>query len=147
MLPLRPSFFSHQLVVVYSYLRKDLVPRITNLAERFAVDNNWYLETMNSLFKIAGDHVHPDVAHNVMRLISEGQLLLLCYYTCLCILVLTPSLSFGLMSLYLSLGTDDEEADAELRLYAAESYIEMLEQQGLPDSLVQIMCWVSCWCW
>lgn len=39
-------------------------------------------------------------------------------------------------------GTEDDEADAELRLFAAESYIELLEEPALPDILVQTMSWV-----
>ena len=54
------------------FLRKDLVPRITQLAERFAPDNAWFVETMNTLFEIAGDLVQPEVAYNLMRLIAEG---------------------------------------------------------------------------
>eukprot|EP00051_Salpingoeca_urceolata_P028400 m.486657 g.486657 ORF g.486657 m.486657 type:complete len:1260 (-) comp24542_c0_seq1:51-3830(-) len=92
------------------YLRKDLVPRIIQLAERFAPDNMWFLETMNSLFEIGGDLVQPDVAHNLMRLIAEG--------------------------------TEDEQVDQGLRVFAAETYIDMLETPNLPDVLVQTMSWV-----
>eukprot|EP00045_Choanoeca_perplexa_P016505 m.223991 g.223991 ORF g.223991 m.223991 type:complete len:1020 (+) comp17278_c1_seq1:63-3122(+) len=54
------------------YLRKDLVPRIIQLADRFSPDNVWYVETMNSLFRTAGDLVSSDIANNLMRLIAEG---------------------------------------------------------------------------
>lgn len=92
------------------FLRKDLVPRITQLAERFAPDNSWFVETMNALFEIAGNLVQPETAYNLMRLIAEG--------------------------------TDDEEQDNELRISAAESYIELLEKPKIPDLLVCTMCWV-----
>lgn len=36
------------------YLRKDLVPRIVQLAERFAPDNHWFLDTLIALFEHAG---------------------------------------------------------------------------------------------
>lgn len=39
-------------------------------------------------------------------------------------------------------GTEDDDADAELREFAAESYIDLLEEQNMPDILVQTMSWV-----
>lgn len=39
-------------------------------------------------------------------------------------------------------GTEDEDQDSELRLYAVDSYMELAEQENLPDVLVKIMCWV-----
>eukprot|EP00730_Choanoeca_flexa_P017685 TRINITY_DN8548_c0_g3_i3.p1 TRINITY_DN8548_c0_g3~~TRINITY_DN8548_c0_g3_i3.p1 ORF type:complete len:1290 (+),score=355.63 TRINITY_DN8548_c0_g3_i3:32-3871(+) len=92
------------------YLRKDLVPRIIQLADRFSPDNVWYVETMNSLFRTAGDLVSADIANNLMRLIAEG--------------------------------TEDDDEDEELRVFAASSYIDLLEVANLPDVLVQTMAWV-----
>ena len=40
-------------------------------------------------------------------------------------------------------GTEDDETDAELRLDAVSSYLELLEKPHLPDILVKIICWVS----
>lgn len=34
------------------YIRSDLVSRITQLAERFAPDNQWFLQTMNAVFEL-----------------------------------------------------------------------------------------------
>ena len=53
--------------------RTGLVERLTQLAERYAPDNNWYIRTMNAVFELGGDLVRPDVAHNLMRLIAEGS--------------------------------------------------------------------------
>ena len=53
--------------------RAGLVERLTQLAERYAPDNNWYIRTMNAVFELGGDLVRPDVAHNLMRLIAEGS--------------------------------------------------------------------------
>ena len=36
------------------YIRSDLVARITQLAERFAPDNQWFLQTMNAVFELGG---------------------------------------------------------------------------------------------
>eukprot|EP00049_Salpingoeca_infusionum_P018063 m.355581 g.355581 ORF g.355581 m.355581 type:complete len:1244 (+) comp17286_c0_seq1:170-3901(+) len=54
------------------YLRKDLTPRIVELAERYAPDNLWYFETMNELFRASGDLMDESIAHNLMRLLAEG---------------------------------------------------------------------------
>lgn len=54
-------------------LRKELVSRITQLAERYAPDNVWFLNTMNNVFELGGDLVQEETAHNLMRLIAEGS--------------------------------------------------------------------------
>ncbi|KOO35705.1 ap-4 complex subunit, partial [Chrysochromulina tobinii] len=53
--------------------RGGLVDRITQLAERYAPDNTWYIRTMNAVFELGGELVRPDIAHNLMRLIAEGS--------------------------------------------------------------------------
>ena len=55
-----------------TFLRTELVSRITQLAERYAPSNSWYLQTMNVVFEIGGNLLRPEVAHNMARLISEG---------------------------------------------------------------------------
>eukprot|EP01138_Halocafeteria_seosinensis_P011248 gb/GECG01011490.1/.p1 GENE.gb/GECG01011490.1/~~gb/GECG01011490.1/.p1 ORF type:complete len:1111 (+),score=162.69 gb/GECG01011490.1/:1-3333(+) len=55
-----------------SYLRADLVERISQAAERFAPSNTWYIQTMTSVFELGGDLVKPEMAHNLIRLIAEG---------------------------------------------------------------------------
>lgn len=39
-------------------------------------------------------------------------------------------------------GTGDEDADGELRRYAVEAYIDMLEKPLLNDTLLQVIAWV-----
>ena len=46
--------------------------RITELAERFSPDNEWFIKTLNTVFLVAGDLVAPAVAHNLMQLIAIG---------------------------------------------------------------------------
>jgi len=92
------------------YLRADLVNRITTLAEKFAPDNDWLIETMNTVFELGGELVRPQVAHNLMQLIGEG--------------------------------IGDEDIDNELRLYAVNSYLDLIDKQHLPDLLIQVICWV-----
>ncbi|KAJ1490707.1 adaptin N terminal region-domain-containing protein, partial [Baffinella frigidus] len=54
------------------HLKRDLVGKITTLAEKYAPSNAWYIHTMNSVFDKGGDLVDVDVAHNLMRLLAEG---------------------------------------------------------------------------
>ena len=39
---------------------------------RFAPDNDWLIETMNTVFELGGELVRPQVAQNLMQLIGEG---------------------------------------------------------------------------
>ncbi|XP_065178615.1 AP-4 complex subunit epsilon-1-like [Sycon ciliatum] len=95
---------------VDDFFRADLVARVTELAEKFAPNNSWFMQTMNAVFELGGSLVRPEVAHNLMRLLAEG--------------------------------TEDEDQDLELRLYAVESYMELTDHLILPNILVKIMCWV-----
>ncbi|CAN0149167.1 unnamed protein product, partial [Ectocarpus sp. 8 AP-2014] len=52
-----------------SFWRQDLVNRITQCAERFAPSNSWYVGVMTKVFRLAGDMVKPEVAHNLMQVI------------------------------------------------------------------------------
>lgn len=54
------------------YLRTELVSKITSLAERYSVNNEWFIKTMSRVFFLGGDLVQPEVAFNLMRLIAEG---------------------------------------------------------------------------
>ena len=55
------------------FIKRDLVTKITQLAERFSPSNLWFLKTMNEVFEVGGGLVRKDVAHNLMRLIAEGE--------------------------------------------------------------------------
>jgi len=101
----------HLKLSVDAHLRRELVQKITALAERFAPNNEWYLTTMNEVFEMGGDLVPVQTAHNMIRLLSEGT------------------------------GQDDQEDD-ELRRFAVNCYIKLLERPGLPDLLVQLVAWV-----
>ena len=56
-----------------AFLLQDLVKRITQCAERFAPSNSWYVGVITKVFRLAGDMVKPEVAHNLMQLIAEGS--------------------------------------------------------------------------
>lgn len=55
------------------FLRTELVSRITQIAEKFAPDNAWYIENMNKVFELGGDLVRPEMAHNLISLISSEE--------------------------------------------------------------------------
>merc|ERR1719199_1775661 len=62
----------HLRTSVDTHLRRELVQRITSLAERFAPNNEWYVSTMNDVFELGGDLVPAETAYNLMRLVAEG---------------------------------------------------------------------------
>jgi len=62
----------HLRTSVDTHLRRELVQRITSLAERFAPNNEWYVSTMNTVFELGGDLVPAETAYNLMRLVAEG---------------------------------------------------------------------------
>ena len=54
------------------FVREQTASRVAELAERYAPDAKWYVDTMTELFEVAGDVVKPSIGHGLMRLISEG---------------------------------------------------------------------------
>ena len=52
-------------------IRADLADRITSIASRFSPSPLWFAKTMEQLFALGGDRVHPEIAHQVIRLIYE----------------------------------------------------------------------------
>ena len=54
------------------HIKADVATRIAELAERYAPDNQWFIETMTLVFELAGDLMRPDLAHDLMQLIAEG---------------------------------------------------------------------------
>jgi len=62
----------HMRTSVDAHLRRDLVQKVTSIAERYAPDNEWYVNTMNTVFELGGDLVPSETAYNLMRLVAEG---------------------------------------------------------------------------
>ncbi|KAM6257374.1 AP-4 complex subunit epsilon-1 isoform 1-T1 [Porphyrio hochstetteri] len=50
----------------------NLVGKIAELAEKYAPDNGWFIQTMNAVFSVGGDAVHSDIPNNFLRLLAEG---------------------------------------------------------------------------
>jgi hypothetical protein len=66
------------------------------------------MQTMNQVFELAGDLVKPKAAHDLMRLIAEGN------------------------------GEEDQASDTQLRSLAVNSYLDLLEAPKLPSLLLQV---------
>ncbi|KAL0026447.1 hypothetical protein WJX79_010441 [Trebouxia sp. C0005] len=92
--------------------KTEVVKRIGELAERFAPDTQWFLDTMNQVFEVGGDVVSPQLANSLMRLIAEGA------------------------------GEEDDQADTELRAQAVASYLDLLDKPKLSPVLLKVICWV-----
>ncbi|XP_072479159.1 AP-4 complex subunit epsilon-1 isoform X3 [Notamacropus eugenii] len=54
------------------YIIISLVGKIAELAEKYAPDNEWFIQTMNAVFSVGGDMMHPDIPNNFLRLLAEG---------------------------------------------------------------------------
>ncbi|KAK2866882.1 hypothetical protein Q8A67_024999 [Cirrhinus molitorella] len=50
-----------------------LVGKVAELAEKFAPDNSWFIQTMNEVFSVGGDLLQQDVPNNFLRLLAEGS--------------------------------------------------------------------------
>ncbi|XP_054421405.1 AP-4 complex subunit epsilon-1 [Pteronotus mesoamericanus] len=94
------------------YIIINLVGKIAELAEKYAPDNAWFIQTMNAVFSVGGDVMHPDIPNNFLRLLAEGF--------------------------------DDEAEDQQLRLYAVQSYLTLLDVENVfyPQRFLQVMSWV-----
>lgn len=53
------------------HVSKDICSRISDLAERYAPDTLWYVETMIEMFEAGGDTIPAHGEHNLMKLIAE----------------------------------------------------------------------------
>ncbi|XP_029607686.1 AP-4 complex subunit epsilon-1 [Salmo trutta] len=93
------------------YSTIDLVGKVAELAEKYAPDNVWFIQTMNSVFSLGGDVMQPDIPNNFLRLLAEGV---------------------------------DNVEDRQLRLFAVDSYMSLLqgETAKLPQRFLQVISWV-----
>lgn len=39
----------------------------------YAPDNEWFIETMNTVFSLGGDLIPPDLPNSFLNLLSEGE--------------------------------------------------------------------------
>lgn len=50
----------------------DLVGKVAEIAEKYAPENKWFIETMNTVFSLGGDMIQPDIPNSFLKLLSEG---------------------------------------------------------------------------
>lgn len=50
----------------------DLVGKVAEIAEKYAPENEWFIETMNTVFSLGGDMIQPDITNSFLKLLSEG---------------------------------------------------------------------------
>ncbi len=107
------------------YLRTDLITRLSHLAEKYAPDTEWYINTMTKVFELGGDLVRPELANNLMRLLATGG---------------QTSKEDGLDELGL---TQDTSLIDGTRQRAVDSYIALLQSgKVLPDIMIKTLVWV-----
>ncbi|XP_061284758.1 AP-4 complex subunit epsilon-1 isoform X1 [Bos javanicus] len=94
------------------YIIVNLVGKIAETVDTYAPDNAWFIQTMNAVFSVGGDVMHPDIPNNFLRLLAEGF--------------------------------DDETENQQLRLYAVQSYLTLLDVENVfyPQRFLQVMSWV-----
>nr|XP_033776243.1 AP-4 complex subunit epsilon-1 isoform X2 [Geotrypetes seraphini]XP_033776244.1 AP-4 complex subunit epsilon-1 isoform X2 [Geotrypetes seraphini] len=89
----------------------NLTGKIAELAEKYSPSNEWFIQTMNVIFSVGGDMMHPYIPNNFLRLLAEGF--------------------------------DDEKEAQQLRLYAVQSYLTLLEKNAhYPQRFLQVISWV-----
>uniref|UniRef100_A0A3Q3RLB0 AP-4 complex subunit epsilon n=1 Tax=Mastacembelus armatus TaxID=205130 RepID=A0A3Q3RLB0_9TELE len=55
------------------YTTTDLVGKVAELAEKYPFKyNEWFIETMNTVFSLGGDMMQPDIPNSFLKLLSEG---------------------------------------------------------------------------
>ncbi|XP_032089026.1 AP-4 complex subunit epsilon-1 [Thamnophis elegans] len=50
----------------------NIAGKIAELAEKYAPNNEWFIRTMNAVFSVGGDKMHPDILNSFLRLLAEG---------------------------------------------------------------------------
>ncbi|XP_053343985.1 AP-4 complex subunit epsilon-1 [Clarias gariepinus] len=55
-----------------NYTIVDLVGKVAELAEKYAPDNEWFIQTMNEVLCLGGDLMQPDIPNSFLRLLAEG---------------------------------------------------------------------------
>jgi len=56
-----------------SSAKRDLMFKINQLAERFATNKAWFIDTINKLFEASGDLITTEITNSFIRLISDWE--------------------------------------------------------------------------
>lgn len=54
------------------FFRQNLVNRISELAERFAPNHQWYIDTMHILFEFGSEYITLGVLNNYLKLVADN---------------------------------------------------------------------------
>ncbi|ETO21015.1 hypothetical protein RFI_16191 [Reticulomyxa filosa] len=104
------------------YLRQELIEKITSLAESYAPDPIWYIETMTEVFELGGELVQEQIAHNFIKHVALG----------------------------IEQAGDDGEEDeldrdaknSDVAQYVADFFLEQLDHIRIPNILLKVVAWV-----
>lgn len=99
--------------VADSHLRKELVDKIANLAEKFSPDTKYYIDTMNQLFEIGAEDISDQKIQALLNVIAEGS------------------------------GEGEEENDEKIRTYCVDKYVEILNNEPvIHDKYMHVIAWI-----
>lgn len=54
------------------HFKKELVNKITQLAERYAPNNEWYINIMSAVLENGSEHIDSNILNNMLKLIEEN---------------------------------------------------------------------------
>ena len=61
------------LVIANEGIKEEMVLKIAILAERFAPDYKWYMDTILTLISSAGDHVSDEIWHRAVQIVTNNE--------------------------------------------------------------------------
>lgn len=54
-------------------IREEMVLKVAILAEKYATDYSWYVDTILMLIRVAGDYVSDEVWHRVVQIVVNRE--------------------------------------------------------------------------
>ncbi|VDP93285.1 unnamed protein product [Echinostoma caproni] len=66
------EMLSYLEVADYS-IREEMVLKVAILAEKYATDYSWYVDTILNLIRVAGDYVSEEVWHRVIQIVINRE--------------------------------------------------------------------------
>lgn len=54
-------------------IREEMVLKVAILAEKYAIDYSWYVDTILMLIRVAGDYVSDEVWHRVVQIVVNRE--------------------------------------------------------------------------
>jgi len=66
------KLLDHLKAATDAHFKKELVNKITQLAERYAPSNEWYIHIMSAVLENGSEHVDSSILNNMLKLIEEN---------------------------------------------------------------------------